>query len=916
MTGGTSLPAVSRLRIARLAQASPDERLLRRRPLGAVGLLLFAASLQLFAFAPPSGADEQKQRVLFLNSYHRGYKWSDDILDSFEKELRGRGNFVELFVEYLDARRFPLDQKASAEALRAKYERTRIDAIAASDDDALALLVTQRERLFPTTPVVFCGVRYPHELLPPDSRRFTGVTEDLSVRETVRLITRFHPQVRKLFVVTDNSTAGVSQNREVRAALDGWPGLELSYLDGRELSMDELLARVRTLPADAALLPITWLRDRTGETFEHDDSYRRVCAASPVPVYGTGDVLLGRGIVGGRLSAGSAQGRVVARMVESILAGRSPEAIPIVREGQNEFMFDFRELRRWGIPLSALPERSLVVNRPESFYELHRTVIWVSLGIILVQAATIGALAQAIRRRHRTERALRESQEMYRALVETAPDGVMLVNSEGRIEYASPRAIEIHGARRADEVEGRNLLDLVHPAERALAETGLDGVFEDGGVRHSELKFLKGDGDQFDAELSVGPIPGPDGATRAAMVTIADITERKRLQAQLYRSQRLESLGTLSGGVAHDLNNILTPILLSIDRLRQRVGSDADLKILASLEAGAQRGAAIVRQLLTFARGAKGGEQGIDLRPVVREIEGIAHATFPKAIELRLDVPADVWTVTGDVTQLHQVLLNLCLNARDAMTAGGCLEIRARNVVVSDDRARRHLDVRPGPFVELTVSDTGCGIPKPYLDRIFDPFFTTKEEGKGTGLGLPTVLKIVKGHGGFVDVESEPGRGSLFAVFLPAEPARAAGSTGDGADAGRGEPGQGELVLVIDDEASVREVTCEILSEGGYRSIAASDGEAGVAAFRASAGEIGVVVTDIVMPGLDGLGVVSEIRKIDPAARIVAVTGQIDHPAVRELQRLSISRFLAKPYSAETLLRSIRDALERAAPEA
>jgi two-component system cell cycle sensor histidine kinase/response regulator CckA len=910
MTGGISLHAVSRLRTARLAQAFPGARLRRRHLRRAVGLLLFAVLLQLFGFAASSRADERKQRVLFLNSYHRGYKWSDDILDAFEKELRGRGNSVDLFVEYLDARRFPLDQKASAEALRAKYEHTRIDAIAASDDDALALLASQRERLFPTTPVVFCGVRYPDELLPPEHGGFTGVTEDLSLTDTVRLIPRFHPHVRKLFVVTDNSTAGVSQNREARAALDDFPGLEVSYLDGRDLSMDELLARVRSLPSGAALLPITWLRDRTGETFEHDDSYRRVCAASPVPVYGTGDVLLGRGIVGGRLSAGSTQGRVVARMVESILAGASPDGIPIVREGQNEFMFDYLQLRRWGIPLSALPERSVVVNRPESFYEQHRTVIWVSLGIILVQAATIGALARAIRRRHGTEQALRESQEMYRALVETAPDGVMLVNSEGRIEYASPRAVEIHGARRADELEGRNLLDLVHPTERTVAEAGLDAVFVEGGVRHSELKFLKGDGDQFDGELSVGPIPGSDGDSQAAMVTIADITERKLLQAQLYRSQRLESLGTLSGGVANDLNNILTPIILSIDRLRQRAGNDADLKILASLEAGAQRGAAIVRQLLTFARGAKGAEQGIELRLLVREVEGIVHATFPKSIELRVDVPVEIWTVTGDVTQLHQVLLNLCLNARDAMKARGCLEIRARNAVVSDDRARRHLDVRPGPFVELTVSDTGCGIPKPHLDRIFDPFFTTKEAGKGTGLGLPTVLKIVKGHGGFVDVESEPGRGSSFAVFLPAELVRPVGDGVESADAGRSEVGHGELVLVIDDEASVREVTCEILSEGGYRSIAASDGEAGVAAFRASAGEIGVVVTDIVMPGLDGLGVASEIRKIDPAARIVAVTGQIDHPAVRELQRLSISRFLAKPYSAETLLRSIRDALE------
>ena len=391
----------------------------------------------------------------------------------------------------------------------------------------------------------------------------------------------------------------------------------------------------------------------------------------------------------------------------------------------------------------------------------------------------------------------------------------------------------------------------------------------------------------------------------------AEIAHRELVEAQLLRAQRLESIGTLASGLAHDLNNMLSPILMGAPALLNDMPRTASAMIIHTIEASAQRAADVVKQLLTFARGVEGERTPLNAGYLVREMKQIAAETFPKTISIQAAPAADLALIEADATQMHQVLLNLCINARDAMPEGGTLGIEAANFEVDENYASMTPEARAGRYIVLRVSDTGTGIPRDVLDRIFDPFFTTKPIGKGTGLGLSTVAGIVRGHGGFINVSSRVGKGTVFEVFLPVWET-------DGALAALSCPpetahGHGELVLVVDDESAIREVTTAILTEHGYQTLAAADGTEALSLYAAHGSAIKVVLTDILMPFLDGAALSRALRTINPRVRIVAATGEAEESHFAELRSLGVQSFLAKPFSTERLLRTLHEALAPAA---
>lgn len=384
-------------------------------------------------------------------------------------------------------------------------------------------------------------------------------------------------------------------------------------------------------------------------------------------------------------------------------------------------------------------------------------------------------------------------------------------------------------------------------------------------------------------------------------------TSTAQTSAQLLRAQRLESIGILAGGIAHDLNNVLTPILMAAKLLGKESGETERQGLLSILQTGAERGADLVRQLLSFAGGLEGEKRPLHLKHVIREIHALLVRTLPKSIQLQVSVAESLWQVAGDATQLSQVLMNLCINARDAMPDGGTLTIQADNAQVSERGARQHRDAVAGPYVAVVVADTGGGIPAEVMARIFDPFFTTKELGHGTGLGLPTVLGIVKGHQGFVDIETAAGQGTRFAVYLPARIA-ASHSLGPALAA---EPcrGHGELVLVVDDEPAILETARATLTAYGYQVLTASDGREAVAIYRQRAGEIQVILLDLMMPALDGLGTLRELRADSATVPIVAMSGMPVEARVESAFAAGATLFLPKPFAGEQLVSLIEAAL-------
>ncbi len=447
------------------------------------------------------------------------------------------------------------------------------------------------------------------------------------------------------------------------------------------------------------------------------------------------------------------------------------------------------------------------------------------------------------------------------------------------------------------------------PESREALERAFTACVEHGTPFDLEAQITTGKGNRRWVRVIAQARRDEAGAVVAVEGALQDITEQKALETQFLRAQRLESVGVLAGGIAHDLNNVLTPILMSIDLLRMDGADPMHLQVLDGLEASARRGAEMVRQVLTFSRGSEGRRIPVQVKHVVREVEKIIKDTFPKNVLLRSHVPAEPWCILGDPTQLHQVLVNLSVNARDAMPNGGTLDLRVQDVMVDDATAVQYVGAAAGPHVMLEVADTGIGMSPELIERIFDPFFTTKDIGKGTGLGLPTTSNIVRNHGGFLTVESSPGEGTVFRVYLPAEveSARAphAAST---ATMPRGE---GQLVLVVDDEAAVRTITRRTLERVGYRAIAAANGAEALSLFAAHRDDIALVLTDLMMPVMDGATLIEMLVRTDPKIRIVAVSGV--HQQLDELARgphaAHVKGLLEKPYTSSTLVGVIERAL-------
>ena len=380
-----------------------------------------------------------------------------------------------------------------------------------------------------------------------------------------------------------------------------------------------------------------------------------------------------------------------------------------------------------------------------------------------------------------------------------------------------------------------------------------------------------------------------------AYLTIRDITERKELERQFLRAQRMESIGTLAGGIAHDLNNVLMPILLSTTLLRRANPQPENTRTVDNIERSAKRGADLVRQILTFARGATPWSAAIDLRQVIADVEPIVRSTFPKTITFSVDLDDDLHAVSGDPTQLLQVLLNLAVNARDAMPNGGRIRVAARN---------------SGHFVLIEVSDDGIGMSADVVARIFDPFFTTKDPGKGTGLGLFTVQDIVRNHGGFINVSSEIAKGSTFRVYLPAAESDAIAASHE--VEGELPRGHGEVVMIVDDEISIIAVAQETLEAFGYNVITAQDGAQAIALFARPDSEVSLVITDMTMGVIDGAALIAALLRMNPNVPIVATSGTSSDDWMARARTAGAKRTLAKPYTAPLLLRLVASVL---APE-
>lgn len=485
------------------------------------------------------------------------------------------------------------------------------------------------------------------------------------------------------------------------------------------------------------------------------------------------------------------------------------------------------------------------------------------------------------------------------ALLDVATDAIFVQDLDGKILFWNKAAEHLYKWKK-EEAIGKKASELWQEKDLSKLQAALSILMKNR-AWEGELQQITKTGQEITVESRWTLVKDFDNTTQCFLVVNTDITQKKLLESQFLRAQRLESIGTLASGIAHDLNNVLAPILMTAQLLESQLNDERSKRLLPILISNAKRGANLVKQVLSFTRGMEGDRTLLQLKHIVREIQQVIRETFPKSIDVSISIPPSLWTIYGDATQLHQVLMNLCVNARDAMPNGGTLTICAENFLVDENYARMHLDAQVGAYVAITVADTGVGIAPEIIDRIFEPFYTTKEFGKGTGLGLSTVLGIVKSHGGFVSVYSEIGKGSQFKVFLPAQ------QTPESLEEPEKElpTGNGELILVVDDEDSIRDITKTSLETHNYKAITASDGIEAIALYAEHRDEISVVLTDMLMPSMDGLTTIRTLKKINPNVKIIAVSGLASTEKVNAAADIGVKAFLSKPYTAKQLLQTI-----------
>jgi PAS domain S-box-containing protein len=533
------------------------------------------------------------------------------------------------------------------------------------------------------------------------------------------------------------------------------------------------------------------------------------------------------------------------------------------------------------------------------------TNVWVDLSITPIcnptgKVVMLIAEGHDINQQKQTENSLRASETRFRTLVATAPVGIFQTDAAGNCLFINQQGLELTGASQS-EVLGRGWANSIHPDDRARVFAAWDSTVVVNQRFGLEYRLMTPQGQVNWVSGNAIAIEDEAGNITGYLGTLTDITEKKRLEQQFLRAQRLESLGTLASGIAHDLNNVLTPIVGAAQLLEVTLPTldERSRRLLTMLVESSLRGSSLVKQILTFARGVDGQRTVLKLQHILVETIDIARQTFPKSIEISLDLPVeDLWMVCVDATQIHQVFMNLFVNARDALPHGGSIVATATNLVIDDTNAKLHTNVRAGSYVVMTIADTGMGIDRKAIDLIFDAFFTTKE--LGTGLGLSTVFSIIKAHDGYIHVDSEVGRGTCFTIYLPAV-------TNSEEKQLVAQPelfdGNGQLVLVVDDEFSIREIIKDSLETYNYRVMLASDGVEAIAMYDRDWEQIAVVLLDMMMPNLHTPYIIRALQRINPAVKVVAMSGTSANESI--VERYAIGAFLTKPFTTTAMLHTL-----------
>lgn len=867
---------------------------------------------------PSSAWGMRKPSVLFLNSYHNGYRWSDNILEGVRRSLEKEGMVLDLYIEYIDAKRHNDVgvQEANYRLFKEKYPGISFDVVIASDNNAFDFVTQHYNEFFKDTPIVFCGVNdFKNDKL--QGMRITGVVEDAGIKETLDVAIKLHPNVERVVVVGDDSVTGHAIRAQVQLAAQSFVG-KLDFDYWHTLPFKEILKRAASLPEDTILFFIPSYFELDGQLYDPAESQSMLAEASPRPIYSSWSFLLGHGIIGGKMASGLIQGEAAGKLVAKILAGQNPSDIPIVEEVQRPYQYDYIEMKRFGIHEAELPPGSEIINAPKVFYEISRDVLW-TLGISFVLLSlALMMLVVNILRRKRIEGKIINQLSFQELLMDTIPQLVCWKDRRQRYLGANRTFAKFFGIDDPQELIDKNDSHIIKEGYFSEWFSALDRevIFAERPIVRQRISLSDQEGEQVWLEVNKVPLRDASGNVVGSLSTAENVTREINLERQLLQSQKMEAIGALAGGIAHDFNNILTSIMNSTELALMDVEEKSDTgKDLKRVLRAADRGKRLVQQILAFSRPSQEGFRPTDLAELVRETVGFLQPSLPRNISINHEIDVSQAYVMVDPTQIYQVLMNLCTNAFQAMRdTGGLLQVRLDELSLEADKSAM-LNMRPGQCFRLSVSDDGPGVPPELLDKIFDPFFTTKGKKEGTGLGLAVVLGIVKNHGGAVQVRSTHGPvekgeglkekeyGATFEVFIPA---RIVASDTVEHKGMRPMHGQGRILFVEDDKDQLATVP-RVLQSLGYKVIfAGGAGEALAVLEEDSAFDL--VITDFDMPETNGAELAHILLSKLPGVPVILASGRAQ--AYEQAKNSSNIRLvLPKPFSKSDLFSAIREVL-------
>jgi two-component system cell cycle sensor histidine kinase/response regulator CckA len=847
------------------------------------------------------GKDQKKFRILILHSYHAGLTWTEGE-DSGIREVFENRRDIEIFTEYLDSKRIPLNEIMIPFAvfLGQKYSPHYFDAVVVTDNSALTFISYYRKELFPNTPVVFCGVNnYGPDMVQRSDGEITGVVQDLDPKGTVGLIRKIQPGLKELIIVSGTTPTARAIRAEVASALAALePQLKLVWFEALETK--QLVARLAGLSPDQAVLLCNFNRDAKGGYYSHEESGQMISRASAAPVYAMEDHYMGTGVMGGYMNSSKGQGNVAARLcLEIFETGKIP---PVVLECPSLVMIDHKVLVRFGLDEVILPLSAVVLNQPFSLYQAYGKEIW-GIGLtmvcllILVFFLGINVMLR------------RESEANLHVTLQSIGDGVIATDCDGKITRMNPVAESLTGWN-IKEAKGQKVdrvFNIIHsktrekvvtnPVERVMVTGHIVGL-----ANHTSL--VSKTGGEYQISDSGAPIVDKDGKINGVVLVFRDVTEAYQKEAQLRQAQKHEAIGTLAGGIAHDFNNILSGIFGFCQLAQRHVNDPEKTKgYLGHIMESSRRAAELVRQILSFSRQTDQKKYLIPLTPLVTEVLKLLRSSLPATIEIENQFHSTS-LVEADPTQIHQVVMNLGTNAYHAMKkAGGRLTILGQDIEVLDSAPTALLEMIPGKYLRLEVTDTGEGMNQEILQKAFDPYFTTREKGQGTGMGLALVRSIVEQHKGYVTVDSTRGQGTSVRVYLPISYGkRIEKKENKDLPLKRGT----ENIMFVDDEVDICQVTRELLVDYGYKVSVYHDGPDALSAFQREPAAYDMLIADMTMPKMRGAELAQKILGICPHIPVLLCSGYFDDASEQQALKMGIQKCLLKPVSSRYLLTLIR----------